>query len=268
MRTEDIHQANRVGWNEGAQAYEDDLQDRIEFLRTGGANFCPPEYAYLQDLQSWCRRAIHLQCAGGTDTLSLVNLGAHEVIGVDISERMLAVARQKSEALGANASWVHSDVLQTPHDLDLTADLVYTGRGALCWIMDIEAWAKVVARLLRPKGRLYVFEGHPFSTLWSLESDHFELDPEFGDYFNKEPLADAGWPETYIGDLGKPKQEHATKYERQWTLGDIVNAVISAGLTIQRLEEHPDSFWNSHPNMSPEELKKIPQTFSLSAIKL
>src|SRR5438552_2746289 len=138
MHIDEIHQANRVGWNEGAQAYEDDLQGRIDFLKNGGTNFCPPEYAYLQDLKSWCHRAIHLQCAGGTDTLSLWNLGATEVIGVDISERMLAVAEKKGAAIGANAKWIHADVLQTPHDLDATADLVYTGRGALCWIMDIE----------------------------------------------------------------------------------------------------------------------------------
>ncbi len=267
MRIEDLHQANRKGWNEGAAAYEADLQDRVEFLRNGGTNFCPPEYAYLQDLKNWCGRAIHLQCAGGTDTLSLWNLGAKEVIGVDISERMLAVAKQKSEALNANARWIHSDVLQTPHDLDGTADLVYTGRGALCWMMDIDAWAKVAARLLKPGGKLYIFEGHPVANLWKLESSTFELDPEYGDYFNQKPLADSGWPSTYIGDLGKPKEEHATKYERQWTLGDIVNAVISAGLTVKRLEEHPDSYWDSQPNMPPELLRRIPQTFSLLAEK-
>jgi len=267
MQIEDLHQANRAGWNEGAEAYEADLIERTEFLRKGGTNFCPPEYKFLQGLKDWCERAIHLQCAGGTDTLSLWNLGAESVVGVDISERMLAVARKKSDALQAPASWVHADILQSPHELDTTADLVYTGRGALCWIMDIDAWAKVVARLLKPGGRLYVFEGHPFANIWSLEADHFELDRDFGDYFNKEPLGDAGWPSTYIGDLGRAKEEHAIKYERQWTLGEIVNAVIDAGLTLQRLEEHPDSFWESHPNMPPDTLRRIPQTFSLLAVR-
>jgi SAM-dependent methyltransferase len=265
MNIDEIHQANRAGWNQGAEAYEADLIDRVEFLRAGGTNFCPPEYAYLQDLRDWCHCAIHLQCAGGTDTLSLCNLGAHEVVGVDISERMLAVAKKKSEALSANATWIQSDVLETPHALDGTADLVYTGRGALCWLMDIEAWAKVVFRLLKPGGKLYVFEGHPVANLWKLESTTFELDPDYGDYFKTTPLADSGWPSTYIGDLGKSKEEHATKYERLWTLGDIVNAVIDAGLIVKKLEEHPDSFWESHPNMQPEMLRRVPQTFSLLA---
>src|SRR5205814_5886985 len=142
------HEENRIGWNEGAAAYEADLENKIAFLRAGGTNFVGPEYRYLAGLNEWCARAIHLQCAGGTDTLSLWNLGAHEVVGVDISDRMIGVAKQKSDALGAPATWVHSDVLSTPSSLDGTADLVYTGRGALCWMMDINAWARVVARLL------------------------------------------------------------------------------------------------------------------------
>src|SRR5205085_10557739 len=111
-------------------------------------------------------RAIHLQCAGGRDTLSLLNLGAHEVVGIDISDEMLACARAKSAALGSPAQWVQCDVLDTPHTLDGSADLVYTGRGALCWMMDLPAWAGVVARLLKPGGRLYVFEGHPLAWVW------------------------------------------------------------------------------------------------------
>lgn len=262
-----LHQANREGWNQGAAAYEADLADRIEFLRNGGTTFCPPEYPYLQDLRSWCRRAIHLQCAGGTDTLSLSNLGAHEVVGVDISERMLAVAKQKSEALGVDATWIHSDVLEAPHELDGTADLVYTGRGALCWIMDIQAWARVAARLLGPGGRLYVFEGHPVANLWKLESTGFELDPDYGDYFRKEPIAAPGWPETYIGDMGMAAEQHAVKYERAWTLGQIVTAVIQAGLRVEKLEEHPDLFWDTFPNMDPALVRRLPQTFSLLAVR-
>ena len=142
-----LHEANRAGWNEGAQAYEEDLPERIEFLKNGGQNFCPPEFVFLSELESWCQRAIHLQCAGGTDTLSLWNRGAHEVVGVDISDRMIAVAQAKGEAIGANAKWYRSDILETPSELDGTADLVHTGRGAICWVMDLDAWAAARSEL-------------------------------------------------------------------------------------------------------------------------
>jgi hypothetical protein len=47
-----------------------------------------------------------------------------EVIGIDISARMIDVARRKSNALSAPALWVCRDVLLTPHGLDGTADLI------------------------------------------------------------------------------------------------------------------------------------------------
>ena len=116
-------------------------------LRAGGSNLLAPEQRFLSDLGNWCRRAVHLQCSGGLDTLSLWRQGAQEVIGIDISERMVASAQRKSIALGAPATWYCCDVLEIPHALDETADLVYTGRGALCWMMDIEAWSRVQRRV-------------------------------------------------------------------------------------------------------------------------
>jgi len=98
-----MHQANRAGWNEGAARYAEVVERDIEFLRNGGTNLGEPEHAFLADLSQWCGRAIHLQCAGGTDTLSLWNYGAREVVGVDISDLMIDCARQKSAALGAPA---------------------------------------------------------------------------------------------------------------------------------------------------------------------
>lgn len=258
-----MHEDNRKGWNEGAEVYEGELQERIEFLRKGGANFEPPELPYLANLSDWCQRAIHLQCAGGTDTLSLWNLGAHEVVGVDISDRMIGVAERKSAALGASAQWFRCDLLDTPSELDGTADLVYTGRGAICWIHDIPAWAAVVHRILRPGGKLYVFDTHPLSYVWDIKADDFRLDPVYGDYFSTKVYSEGGWPETYIGDLGKPEEEHAIKHERCWRLGEIMNPLVEAGMRLVKLEEHPDLFWDCYPNMPPERVRLLPQTFSL-----
>ena len=263
--TSELHESNRAAWNEGAMRYAQEVDEDIAFLRNGGANFCPPEFRYLENLSEWCRRAIHLQCAGGKDTLSLWNLGAKEVVGVDISDMMIECARRKSEALNAPASWYRSDVLQTPQELNETADLVYTGRGALCWIMDIDAWARVPARLLRPGGALYVFDSHPLTWVWDTDADHYTLDSRFGNYFSTTIEPDQGWSPTYIGDIGVPPSQQAVKYERQWTLGQIINAVIAAGLRIERVEEHPDTYWNQFPQMLPEMIERLPNTISLLA---
>jgi SAM-dependent methyltransferase len=197
MNTKQRHQANRAAWNEAAQHYKLEIEQDIAFLRAGGKNLMAPELRLLADLGAWCRRAIHLQCAGGRDTLSLWNHGAAEVIGIDISDTMIACASAKSEALGAPAQWYCCDVLDAPHELDGTADLVYTGRGALNWVMDIEAWAQVVARLLKPGGgRLYVFEGHPLD--WGLEMTATGELVLTGDYFSQAIEKHQGWSPDYI----------------------------------------------------------------------
>ena len=66
--------------------------------------------------------------------------------------RLLRVNSRFAELLGAPARWYRSDVLQTPHELDGTADLVYTGRGALCWLQNMEAYHYI--RQVRDSGMI------------------------------------------------------------------------------------------------------------------
>src|SRR4029077_127587 len=156
-----MHEANRSAWDEAAERYEGWFDEAVALIRSGGSNLLPVEHDLIGDLHGRCRRAIHLQCAGGRDTLSLWNLGADAVVGVDFSPRMLDLAARLTEATGAPASWVLADVLKMPHDLDGSADLLYTGRGAILWLQDLNAWAAVLRRLLAPAGRLVIFDGHP-----------------------------------------------------------------------------------------------------------
>jgi SAM-dependent methyltransferase len=115
--------ATRLAWDEAAERYERWLPEAIELIRSGGTNLLPPELELMGDLHGRCRRAIHLQCAGGRDTLSLWNLGADEVVGIDYSPRMLSLAQRLSAAVGAPARGIEADVLDTPHDHDGTAGL-------------------------------------------------------------------------------------------------------------------------------------------------
>jgi hypothetical protein len=58
--------------------------------------------------------------------------------------------------------------------------------------MDLGDWARVVARLLVPGGRLYVFEGHPLAWIFDVEAAEIRLDPVYGDYFAETLHAGAG----------------------------------------------------------------------------
>ncbi|HEY3059542.1 MAG TPA: class I SAM-dependent methyltransferase [Chloroflexota bacterium] len=259
------HAANRASWNEAAAFYTARADDTIAFIRAGKSNLHPIERANMGPLRPWCELAIHLQCASGRDTLSLWVEGAQRVVGVDISDIMIDTARRISAAVGAPAEWYLCDVLDTPTSLDGTADLVYTGRGAICWVHDLHAWAGVVARLLKPGGRFHLFEVHPVAYLFEMETT--TLVPTGWDYFSHVDIS-RGWPSGYIGDsLPIPVEEQSLKYDRAWPIADVFNALHDVGLVIDYVGEHRADFWPSFPNLPPELNATLPHTFSLLARK-
>lgn len=258
------HAANRAAWNEGAQAYTAEIEETIAFLRAGKSSVHPVERRILGDLRQY-PTAIHLQCASGRDTLSLWVEGAQRVVGVDISDTHIANARKISAALGAPAAWQRCDVLDAPHTLDGTADLVYTGRGALCWLHDLNGYAQVVARLLKPGAVYHVFDGHPLTWLFNAAAEDYQYS---GSSYFDHAEASVGWPTTYIGDsLPIPVEQLSRKYEHNWTLGEIHAALTGAGLAVEQFGEYPDPFWDEFPNLRPELRGKIPMTFSMLARK-
>ena len=255
-----MHAANQRAWDEAAERYERWLEEAIGLIRAGGTNFLPPELELLGDLGD-VSRAIHLQCAGGRDTLSLWNLGAGEVVGLDFSPRMLQLAERLARATGAPARWILSDVLAAPHELDGTADLVYTGRGALVWVQDLQAWADVVVRLMAPTGRLVLFEGHPVEWLFDVGQDGHWIATDY-DYF-AGPEASRGWDPGYIDRLSLPDGAQSWKFARAWTIGEVVTALLEAGVQLERVAEHPTDWWGGHGDALPAEQGRIPLSFSI-----
>ncbi len=258
------HEENRAAWNEGATRYAEWVDETVDFIRRGESNLHPLERENLGDLRRWCHRAIHLQCASGRDTLSLLNEGVDEVVGIDISDVHIDNARRTSLALGSNASWHRCDVLDTPDELDGTADLVYTGRGALCWLHDINGWGRVVARLLKPGGVFHVFDDHPLASLFEFEAP--TIVPNGSDYFTGAEWS-RGWHDVYIGDLGKEMSQMATKHEQTWPLSAIFNALTSAGLRVDLLKEYPVSYWSLFPNMPDAVRATLPLTFAMRGMR-
>ena len=258
-----MHRANRTAWDEAAERYEGWLAEAIELIGSGGTNLFPIEQRLIGDLHGRCPRAIHLQCAGGRDTLSLWTAGADEVVGVDFSPRMLALARRLSDAVGAPARWIEADVLDTPHELDGTAELLYTGRGSLMWLQDLDAWAAVLHRLLTPTGRLVIFDGHPAEWLFDVDPDGRWMATDY-DYF-AGPEASRGWAREYIDHLSIPDDDQSWKFARAWTLGEVVTALVGAGLRLSSLAEHPVDWWGGHGDAAPAERGRIPLSFSVVA---
>lgn len=256
-----MHAATKAAWDEAAERYERWLPEAIDLIQSGGTNLFGVEVELIGDLHGRCRRAIHLQCAAGRDTLSLWNLGADEVVGVDFSERMLDLAERLTSATGAPARWIHADVLDTPHELDGTGDLVYTGRGSLIWLQDLDAWAAVIARLLAPGGRFVLFEGHPIEWLFDADETGQWMATDY-DYF-AGPEASRGWAPEYIDHLSIPDAQQSWKFARAWTLGEVVTALLGTDIRLERVDEHPVDWWGGHDDVRLEERGRVPLSFSI-----
>jgi len=108
---------------------------------------------------------LHLQCHIGTDTLSWARRGA-VVTGVDFSSESILIAQKLKEELKIQANFMLSNVYDLPKMLDERFDIVYTSRGVLCWLRDLDDWARIIYYYLKPGGIFFILESHPFMNVF------------------------------------------------------------------------------------------------------
>lgn len=245
----DLHEDNRLSWNEATKVHNSHKGDQTAFLRDGGTTLFPEEIDLLGDLRG--RRLLHLQCNSGQDTLSLAGRGA-EVTGVDISDEAVAFASRLSADSGIPGRFVRADVydwLAETAASDERWDVVFSSYGAIIWLSDLAAWAKGIAAVLRPGGRFCLVEFHPvpwmFNERWDFEYPYtsegkpMTFDGGIGDYVG---ASGAG---LVAGDGAPPggaafKNPHRS-HEFAWGLSDLFTALIGAGLAIDVFREYPYS---------------------------
>ena len=264
---------NRANWDERAPAHAASAGYGLERFRADpdhlskGVRFDLPLLGDVAGLQG-----VHLQCHIGTDTISLARLGAR-MTGLDFSPASLAEARRLAEELGTEVAFVESDLYAAVDVLgEGRFDLVFTGIGALCWLPDIRGWGEVVSRLLRPGGRLFMRESHP--VLWALDDRHEGLAIEYPYFETAEPLV---WdePGTYVETDVEFKQ--TVTHEWNHGLGEIVTALLGAGMELTGLVEHDSVPYEALPGQK-EDLgggewrlrdrpERLPHTYTLQAIK-
>ena len=218
---------------------------------------------------------VHLQCHIGTDTVSLGRLGAR-ITGLDQSVPALAEARRLATAAGVEATFVESDLYGAVDALGPARfDLVYTGVGALNWLPDVRRWAQVVAALLRPGGRLHLREGHPM--MWALDEGRTDglLVVKYPYFETADPLVFEGEGGTYV----TTDQVFTKNTTHEWNhgLGEIVTAVLDAGMELTRLDEHTTVPWDALPGMMfdtgggemqlVEHAERLPVSYTLQARK-
>lgn len=271
----DYRELNRANWNDRVPAHlaspDYNVQGFIDdpaFL----SHVVRFDLPLLGDIAGL--RAVHLQCHIGTDTVSLARLGA-SMTGLDFSGRAVETAREFAAAAGADVRFVQSDVYAAAEVLGSGGfDLVYTGVGALTWLPDCREWARVVAALLRPGGRLFIRDGHPM--LWSLEDgrDDDLLVVRYQYFETAGPLV-TDEPGTYVAT--DAVIEHGVTYSWNHGIGEIVTALLEAGLTLTGLVEHETVPWEALPGQMiqagqgewrlADNPARVACTFTIQAVK-
>ncbi len=277
----ELHEQNRLSWNTATVAHNSHKGDQAAFFRDGGSTLFPEELDLLGEIAGL--RLLHLQCNAGQDTLSLARLGA-QVTGVDISDEAIDFARRLSADANLPARFERADVLDWMPEAAARGERferVFTSYGAICWLSDLRAWAQGIAGLLAPGGRFTMVEFHPFALYFD---PHWK--PGY-DYFKREANLEAAGVGDYVAasgtGLGARHDQPGVvdfanphpSYEFMWGIGEVVNALVAAGLAIDSLDEYPyANGWkgfddmeelDGHRMVPPAGMPRLPLMYAIAA---
>jgi len=277
-----LHEQNRLSWNEATRAHNSHKADQAAFFRAGGNKLFPDETELLGELNG--KSVLHLQCNAGQDTLSIKQLGAASVTGVDISDEAIDFARTLSEASGVPAEFHRADVydwLEQAANRQERWDIVFCSYGAIIWLSDLASWARGIASVLKPGGRFVTVEFHPIEMMFEVDlslkfpySTHgraLSWDDGIDDYvaYSGPSLAPSGWQEG-VRDFANPHPAH----EFHWGVAEIITALLEAGLALEHFREYeyatcriydamvelPERKW-----VLPEGAPRFPLMYSIAA---
>ena len=263
-------EANRRSWDARTPTHFNSHFYDVDGFRAGASSLHSLEIEEVGEVEG--KSLLHLQCHFGLDTMSWARLGAR-VTGADFSEDAVSLARSLSEELGIDARFVEASVYDLPNLLDGRFDVVFTSYGALTWLPDLERWAGVIAHFLEPGGFFYVVDSHPFGDVFHDEEDATELRPFYP--YSTRGAGPLEFPpgSTYTDG---PDRHYGSTFEWGHSVGDILNALISAGLTVDFFHEFHFAAYQALPTMErgddgwwrlPEGGESVPFLFSLKATK-
>ena len=186
--------------------------------------FFRPLEALIGDVAG--QRICDLACGQGRVARYLASQGA-TVVGIDLSAKLLAIARQHEEATPQGIEYIHADVQR----LDSAAFEPFDGvvcSMALMDISDLTGAARSIASLLRPEGWFAFTILHP--CFHTSESGEIET-PTGAARTISRYFVEGHWrSDTRTGPPGKVGAYHRT-------LSTYVNTLSDAGLQLERLSE-------------------------------
>ena len=265
MRPEkDYLEVNKQSWNNRTDAHLKSAFYDVEGFLQGKSSLKRIELDLLGDITG--KSVLHLQCHFGQDTISLARMGA-TVTGIDLSDKAISSANKLAADSGAKARFICCDIYDLANHLDEQFDIVFTSYGVIGWLPDLNKWARVVSRFLKPGGKFVFAEFHP--VVWMYDDSFEKLGYH---YFNTGPIV-----ETEVGTYADREAAIHQEYV-MWnhSMSDVINNLIRHGLRINSLNEFNYSPYNCFLNteeFAPGKFRvkhlgnKIPMVYSVEATK-
>jgi SAM-dependent methyltransferase len=253
---QEMFAANKDLWNKRTAIHIDSTFYNKQGFINGDTVLAPIELAELNDVAG--KTMLHLQCHFGMDSLNWQRLGA-QVTGVDFSEAAITEAKKLNEQLGYNAEFICSDIyslLSSPSPLERAGvrsspsplgkvgmgpfDIVFTSYGTIGWLPDLEKWAKVIAKHLKPGGIFYMADFHP--VVWMFDNNFTKI--EYA-YHKTEPIVEEN-QSTYTENSAPIINK---EYGWNHSISEILNALLAEGLQLQFFNEHNYSPYSCFNNV-------------------
>ena len=184
----------------------------------------------LPDLNG--KTVLDLGCGYGHNCIDFVKNGAERVIGIDISEKMLSVAR--AESSHEKIEYLNMSMTDISEQGE-KFDFIYSSL-AFHYVKDFDSFAKDLYSVLNNAGQLLFSQEHPIITATVDGNGHFNKDENgnrisytFSNY-NQPGERKIHW---YVDGV--------VKYHR--TLSGVINALIKAGFIIEDVCEPVPEKW-------------------------
>lgn len=264
MQQNDYIKFNKQSWNANVAAHlASDFYSVEEFIK-GKSSLNDIELKLLGNIEG--KNILHLQCHFGMDSISLARLGA-KVTGIDFSDKAIEAAKELALKTGVDADFICCDVYSLPEHLDNHFDIVFTSYGVIGWLPDMQKWAYIVSKYVRPGGCFIMAEFHP--VVWMFDNDFNKITYR---YFNDEPIIEIEEGSYANRSTGVKNKTIGWNH----SLSDVINGLISNGLQIESFTEYDYSPYNCFRNMTEIapgrfQISKlgntIPMLYSIKAIK-
>ena len=250
--------ANRASWNEAAAHRRG--HDQYAALLKG---FAEPGFSVLDDVMTARLQAIGIAgkkvaqfcCNNARELLSIKNLGAGSVTGFDFAEEFLDQGRELAATGGIEADFVQADINKLPATYDGRFDLVVLTIGVLGWMPDLAVFFGVAQRVLKPGGRIFLYEDHPILNMYDDREDRVPPVPDES-YFRSEPFrSDNG-----LDYWAKEDYEAKPCYWIFHKMSDVIMGLVKTGFSIEDFEEFP------HNVGTRDQFENLPQQLPLSYV--